>query len=50
VAGPKIGAGPNSSNKDFLNFYLEFIFLATLEICTGRFRKNFDMGIFPQFF
>jgi hypothetical protein len=34
MAGPKIGAGPNSSSKTFLNFYLEFEFLATLEICT----------------
>jgi hypothetical protein len=50
VAGPKIGAGPNSIIKPFLNFYLEFKFLATLEICTRRFRRNFDMRIFPKIF
>jgi hypothetical protein len=50
AAGPKIEAGPISSNKTILNFYLEFEFLATLEICTWRFRRNFDMGIFPKFF
>jgi hypothetical protein len=50
VAGLKTGAGPNSNSKTFLNFYLEFKFLATLEICTMRFRRNFDMGIFPKFF
>jgi hypothetical protein len=50
TAGPKTGAGPNSSNKTFLNFYLEFEFLATLEICTWRFRRDFDIGIFPKIF
>jgi hypothetical protein len=50
ATGPKTGAGSNSSNKTFLNFYLEFKFLANLEICTRRFRRNFDMGIFPKFF
>jgi hypothetical protein len=50
TTGLKIGAGPNSSNKTFLNCYLEFKFLATLEICTRIFRINFDMGIFPKFF
>jgi hypothetical protein len=50
AAGPKTGAGPNSSNKTFLNFYLEFEYLATLEICTRKFRRNFDMGIFPKIF
>jgi hypothetical protein len=50
AAGPKTGAGPNSSNKTFLNFYLKFEFLVTLEICTRRFKRNFDMGIFPKFF
>jgi hypothetical protein len=50
MAGPKTRAGPNSSNKTFLNFYLEFKFLATLEICTRRFRRNFDMRIFPKIF
>jgi hypothetical protein len=33
-----------------LNFYWEFEFLATLEICTRRFRRNFDMRIFPKIF
>jgi hypothetical protein len=50
VAGPKTEVGPNSSNKTLLNFYLEFNFLATLEIFTRRFIRNFDMGIFPKFF
>jgi hypothetical protein len=50
TAGPKTGAGSNSSNKIFLNFDLEFEFLATLEICTRRFRRNFDMRIFPKIF
>jgi hypothetical protein len=50
AAGSKTGAGPNSSNKIFLNFYLEFEFLATLEICRRRFRRNFDIRIFPKFF
>jgi hypothetical protein len=50
VAGRKTGAGPNSSNKIFLNFYLKFKFLATLEICTRRFRRNFGMRIFPKIF
>jgi hypothetical protein len=50
AARPKTGAGPNSSNKTFLNFYLEFEFFATLEICTRRFRRNFDIGIFPKIF
>jgi hypothetical protein len=46
AAGLKTEARPNSSNKTFFNFYLEFEFLANLKICTGRFRRNFDMGIF----
>jgi hypothetical protein len=52
VARPKIEAGPNTSNKTFLNFcYLEFkFFLPTLEICARRFRRDFGMGIFPKFF
>jgi hypothetical protein len=50
VAGLKTGARPNSSNKTFSKFYLKFKFLATLEICTRRFRRNFDLGFFPKFF
>jgi hypothetical protein len=50
AARPKTIARPNSSNKTLLNVYLLFKFLATLEICTRRFRRNFDMGIFPKFF
>jgi hypothetical protein len=42
TTGPKTGAGSNSSNKTVLNFYLEFDFLANLEICTRRFRRNFS--------
>jgi hypothetical protein len=48
--GKEKGSGPNSSNKTFLNFYFDFEFLATLEICTRRFRRNFDMGFFHKFF
>jgi hypothetical protein len=29
---------------------LELDFWQTLEICTRRFRRNFDMGIFPRIF
>jgi hypothetical protein len=50
AARPKTRAGPNLRNKTFSIFYLKFKFLATLEICTRKFRRNFDMGIFPKFF
>jgi hypothetical protein len=50
TGGPKTEAGPNSTNKTFSIFYLKFKFLATLEICTRRFRWNFDIRIFPKFF
>jgi hypothetical protein len=46
AASLKTGAGPNSSNKTFLNFYLEFEFLATLEICTRIFRRNLTWEFF----
>jgi hypothetical protein len=49
-SGPRLGRkpelGPIHVIKPFLNIYLEFEYLATLEICTRRYRRNFDMGFF----
>jgi hypothetical protein len=50
AAGPKTGAGPNSRNKTFSNFIWNSDFWQTLEICTRRFRRDFDMRIFPKIF
>jgi hypothetical protein len=43
-------AGLKAWKNDFWikNWFFEFI--KALEICTGRFRRNFDMRIFPKFF
>jgi hypothetical protein len=49
-ARPKTGAGTNSKNKTFLNFIWNSDFWQTLEICTRRFRRDFDMRIFPKIF
>jgi hypothetical protein len=49
VAGPKPELGPFQVIKPFQIFIWNFKFLATLEICTRRFRRNFGMGIFPKF-
>jgi hypothetical protein len=46
-AGPD---GPDSEEKLFLNKISIFEYTKTLEICTRRFRRNFDMRIFPKFF
>jgi hypothetical protein len=54
-AGPKAEwavrlAGPKTKKKNFFikNWISEFT--KALEICTRRFRMNFDMRIFPKFF
>jgi hypothetical protein len=54
-AGPKAewaarSAGPKAKKRiSELKFgFLEFT--KALEICTRRFRRNFDMRIFPKFF
>jgi hypothetical protein len=43
-------AGPNSEEKFFSNKNWIFEFTKALEICRRRFRRNFDMRIFPKFF
>jgi hypothetical protein len=43
-------AGLNSEEKFFSNKNWIFEFTKTLEICRRRFRRNFDMRIFPKFF
>jgi hypothetical protein len=54
-AGPKAGwaarsAGPKARKKNFQIKNWIFEFTKALEICRRRFRKNFDMRIFPKFF
>jgi hypothetical protein len=49
-AGPKTRVGPNSRNKTFSTFIWNSDFWQTLEICTLRFRRYFDMRIFPKIF
>jgi hypothetical protein len=44
LAGPKLKR-ISFSNK---NWIIEYTM--ALEICTRRFRGNFDVGIFPKFF
>jgi hypothetical protein len=44
------GAGPNSEENSFLNKNYIFEYTKALEICTRRFRRNFDMRISPKFF
>jgi hypothetical protein len=50
AAGPKTGDGPKLKKKFFLNFQLILEFGRNLKNCTRRFRKRFDMGIFPKIF
>jgi hypothetical protein len=56
LAGPEAGwavrlAGLKLRKKEFLNKKLDFFeFTKALEICRWRFRRNFDMRIFPKFF
>jgi hypothetical protein len=54
--GPRLGwkireeAGPKSRKRIFELKIGFFEFTKALEICTRRFRRNFDMRIFPKFF
>jgi hypothetical protein len=55
--GREVGCGwaenwkwPDSRNKILSNFIWNFDYWQTLEICTRRFRRNFDMGILPKIF
>jgi hypothetical protein len=50
TAGLKPELGQSSRNKILLNFIWNLIFWQTLEICTTRFRRDFDMEIFPKIF
>jgi hypothetical protein len=42
--------GPKAKKKKFCIKNWIFEFTKALEICTWRFRRNFDMRIFPKFF
>jgi hypothetical protein len=42
--------GRKGRKNSFLNKNLIFEYTKALEICRRRFRRNFDMGIFPKFF
>jgi hypothetical protein len=42
--------GPNFEEKFFSNKNCIFEFTKALEICRRRYRRNFDMRIFPKFF
>jgi hypothetical protein len=52
----KVWAGWAKIQVEFYNIFgfFEFQWISnfgkTLKICTRRFRRNFDMGIFPKFF
>jgi hypothetical protein len=55
LAGPKAewaarSAGPKVRKKNFWIKNWIFEFTKALEICRRRFRRNFDMRIFPKFF
>jgi hypothetical protein len=47
-------AGPKSKESFITYLVFQFQWISnsgkTLEICTRRFRRNFEMGIFPKFF
>jgi hypothetical protein len=43
-------SGPKVKKKSFLNKNFIFDYSKALEICRRRFRRNFDMRIFPKFF
>jgi hypothetical protein len=54
-AGPEAkraagSAGPKIRKKEISELKLDFEFTKALEICRRRFRRNFDMRIFPKFF
>jgi hypothetical protein len=42
--------GPEAERNSFRNKNKVFEFTRVLEICTRRFRRNFDTRIFPKFF
>jgi hypothetical protein len=42
--------GPKSEENSFLNKNWIFEYTKTLEMCTRKFRRNFDMRIFPKIF
>jgi hypothetical protein len=42
--------GPELKRNSFQNKNWIFKFTKALEICTRRFRRNFDTRIFPKFF
>jgi hypothetical protein len=42
--------GRNQKRKHFQNKNWIFEFTRALEICTRRFRRNFDVEFFPNFF
>jgi hypothetical protein len=46
-AGP---TGPELKRNSYRNKNWIFEFTKALEICTRRFRRNFDTRIFPKFF
>jgi hypothetical protein len=48
--GPARLAGPKAKKKKFRIKNWIFEFNKVLEICKRRFRRNFDMRIFPKFF
>jgi hypothetical protein len=55
LAGPEDewaarSAGPKARKKNFQIKNWIFEFTKALKICTRRFRRNFDMRIFPKFF
>jgi hypothetical protein len=47
AAGPN---GPEVKENSFSNKKLIFDYSKVLEICRRRFRRNFEVGIFPKFF
>jgi hypothetical protein len=49
----RLAAGPNGPEVKeifFPNKYLIFDYSKALKICRRRFRRNFEVGIFPKFF
>jgi hypothetical protein len=42
--------GPKVTGKILFRIKFDFLYTEALEICTRRFRRNFDMRIFPKFF
>jgi hypothetical protein len=58
AAGPKVrmgrlaagSIGPKVRKNSFPNNYLIFEYSKALEICRRRFRRNFDVRIFPKIF